>query len=200
MLHTVASLPGPGHSRRLSPMSDGWRHRELLGHCPHKPGKLTGGRHDGHLRRLVAMQQAPEFPPHPVLRLSGDLDHGRRASLAPLAELPTDERTMSIAPRRLHQHTAQMGIAHFGDAAPPHRLARAVLRADQAGKTHTGGRAFKAPELLRLHRQRQHTQGVDALQAPEILDRDVGGRVLRQVFDLLVQGLQPGSASSRVRT
>lgn len=69
MLHTVASLPGPERSKCLSSLSDGWRHRELLGDGPDKPSQLPGSGHDGDLWRLVAMQQAPEFPPHPVLGL-----------------------------------------------------------------------------------------------------------------------------------
>lgn len=56
MLHTVASLPGPERSKCLSSLSDGWRHRELLGDGPDKPSQLPGSGHDGGLWRCSKRQ------------------------------------------------------------------------------------------------------------------------------------------------
>ena len=58
-------------------------------------------------------------------------DHDRR--LAPLArfERSTDLRRKAVRPHRLDQHVPAVGVARFGERAPPFALPRGVLPGDQ---------------------------------------------------------------------
>lgn len=164
--------------------------RHVLGDCPHETRQLPGDRHDCHLRGLGAAGQSPERAVQPRLRLLRDPHHFCGAAFASLTEFVAYPGAMPGAPGRFHQDTAKVRVPHLRDAAAADRPARAALRADRAGVTHERPRPVEAAEFLRFHRDGDGTQRVDPLEAPQVLDRDPVGYLLRQVRDLLVQGRQ----------
>src|SRR5213593_3865506 len=71
-----------------------------------------------------------------VLRFPGDGFHGLVEPIVAPAQRVAQPRRMPIAPGRLHDHAAQVGVAGLGNAATAYPRAARVFARDRAAIAH----------------------------------------------------------------
>ena len=157
-------LPAGGVEPLLGLQAAARVHRPA-GDRPDHPGQLA--RHGGHRDRrpLVAhLAQVPVAPVEPVVRLPHLGPQRRRQALAPPLDRLADLRRQAVAPGRLDQHAARLGVAGLGDRTPSQPVAARLLARPQPEIRHHRRRRGEAPRIADLRHQDHRGHRVDPVQ------------------------------------